>query len=248
MDDFQDILEEKGIKYYFEKYKKAVIIGISLIIIIIFIIIMMIINSEEDYQTNKEIEQLSSATTEKKKEKSKKEKTVKVDIKGEVLNPSVYELEENSRIIDVIQKAGGLTQNADTTYINLSKKIKDEMVIILYSKEEIKDYKKNKEQVKYVYIENDCECPDEMNEACIEEKKTKKGSNQEKTEEEDSLVSINEADIEKLQTLSGIGKSKAESIVAYRKENGDFKTIEDIKNVSGIGDSVFEKIKDKITV
>lgn len=246
MDDFQDILEEKGIKYYLEKYKKGIIIGIGFIIIVLIIIILMIKDSEEDYQTNKEIEQLSSSTTEKKKEKQ--EKTVKVDIKGEVLNPSVYELDANSRIIDVIHKAGGLTQNADTTYINLSKKIKDEMVIILYSKEEIQDYKKDKEQVKYVYIENDCECPDEMNEACIEEKKTKKESNQEKTEEKDTLVSINEADVEELQTLSGIGKSKAESIIAYRKENGDFKTVEDIKNVSGIGDSVFEKIKDKITV
>ena len=248
MDDFQDILEEKGIKYYLEKYKKGMIIGISCIIIILIMIILMIKNSEKDYQANKEIEKLSSRTTEKKKEKTKKEKTVKVDIKGEVLNPSVYELDTDSRIIDVIHKAGGLTQNADTTYINLSKKIKDEMVIILYSKEEIQDYKKDKEKVKYFYIENDCECPDEMNEACIEEKKTKKESNQEKTEEKDTLVSINEADVEELQTLSGIGKSKAESIIAYRKENGDFKTIEDIKNVSGIGDSVFEKIKDKITV
>lgn len=246
MDDFQEILEEKGIKYYFEKYKMWILLGIFVFLIIIICTILLVKNSNED-QLSHEEEKLEPIQVEEKKQEPKKSKYYKVDIKGEVLNPSVYELEENSRIIDVIYKAGGLTEKADTSYINLSKKITDEMVIIIYSREEVIEYQKKKEESKYVYIEKDCECPDEMNEACIEQKKSQETTTNEQTEDQ-SLVSINKATLEQLQTLSGIGKSKAESIISYRKEHGDFKTIEELKDVSGIGDSVFDKIKDKITI
>ena len=69
----------------------------------------------------------------------------KVDIKGEILTPGIYTLKSNSRVIDVIEMSGGLTENADTSVINLSKKITDEMVIIIYSKSEVKDFEKTKE-------------------------------------------------------------------------------------------------------
>ena len=70
------------------------------------------------------------------------EETVLVDIKGEVFLPGIYKMKESSRIIDVIEQAGGLTENADTSVINLSKKIQDEMVIIIYSKEQILNFQK----------------------------------------------------------------------------------------------------------
>ena len=90
-----------------------------------------------------------------------------------------------------------------------------------------------------------------MNEACITQKsksKTTKNTTESEDKEENDLISINSANIDELQKINGIGKSKAENIIKYREENGDFKKIDDIKNVTGIGDSLFEKIKDQITV
>lgn len=163
-----------------------------------------------------------------------------VDIKGEVVTPGIYKLKKSSRVIDVIEKAGGLTQNADTTVINLSKKITDEMVIIIYSKQEVKNWIKTKEQEDY--LEEKCKISEEgkvENDACLE------GEKEETTFQ--TKVNINTATKEELMTLSGIGESKAEEIITYRKST-PFKTIEDLKNVSGIGDATYEQIKNHITV
>jgi len=163
----------------------------------------------------------------------------KVDIKGEIITPGIYTLSSNSRVIDVIEKAGGLTENADTSVINLSKKISDEMVIIIYSYAEVEDFKNTKEIEELV--QDKCLQKDENaleNDACITD------SSSTTTLEK---VSINTATLEELMTLSGIGESKAQEIINYRETNGNFNTIEEIKNVSGIGDSIFEKIKDNIT-
>lgn len=181
--------------------------------------------------------------TEKVEEKLKK---IRVDIKGYVINPGVYELNENSRVIDVINLAGGLKEGSNTNLINLSKKLKDEMVIIIYSNEEIEQYKQSKIKTEYVYnteyiyIEVDS-CPDDMNGACISDYKATNN-------ELNGKVNINTASIDELTKLPGIGTSKAEAIIDYRINNGDFKNINDISNVNGIGKSMFEKIKDNITV
>ena len=84
-----------------------------------------------------------------------------------------------------------------------------------------------------------------MNDACISQNKS---TNKKEDNNEITIVSINTASLEQLKTLPGIGESKANDIIKYREKEGNFKTIEDIKNVSGIGDSLFEKIKDYITV
>lgn len=231
--------------------------------ILIFVIVCLLIvigfiyseNVTNKYSNDINIE------VEEEKEIIEEKQTLFVDIKGEVKNPGVYELEENKRIIDAIKIAGGLTKNASTDYINLSKKIKDEMVIIIYSKKEIEDYNKNtneqKEIIKYQIIEKECVCPNTINDACISEN-NELSSNENDTKEEkeitnsieennDKLVNINSATIDELTTISGLGEKKAEAIIEYRKEN-KFTTIEDIKNVSGIGEALFEKIKDYITV
>ncbi|MBR4830702.1 MAG: helix-hairpin-helix domain-containing protein [Bacilli bacterium] len=165
-----------------------------------------------------------------------------VDIKGSINNPGVYEVECNKRIIDVINMAGGLTANADTTILNLSKKVKDEMYIIVYSNDQIKEYKEkllpSKEIIKQV--EEKIICPDNSNDAC--EKKT---NNKTETTLE-GKININTATKEELMTLPGIGESKADKIIEYRKSN-IFNSIDDIKNVSGIGERIFTKIKDNIT-
>ena len=114
------------------------------------------------------------------------------------------------------------------------------MVIIIYSKDEVKNFKKTKEIEKQV-IEK-CIQKDETsltNDACIED--NKKDNNQ------STKININTATIEELMTLPGIGESKAKSIIKYR-ENAQFKSIEDIKNIQGIGENLFAKIKENITV
>lgn len=216
------------------RYRKQIIIGIISCIIIISLIIITIINLPNE-ESKEEIVI---------KKPKKKETTVveelKVDIKGQVINPGIYSLKAGSRVIDVIAAAGGLTEYADTSVINLSKKIKDEMVIIVYSGEEVIDFHKTKEIEKQV--EEKCIQKDEeslKNDACITNTNNSNLTGK---------ISINTATQEELMTLTGIGEAKAKDIISYRESNGPFKTIEDLKNVSGIGDSVFAKIKENITV
>ena len=162
---------------------------------------------------------------------------MKVDIKGEVINPGIYSLIESSRVIDVIELAGGLTENADTSVINLSKKVTDEMVIIIYSRDQIQNFKETKELEKY--LQEKCHEQDEnslANDACITD-----------GEQISSKVNINTASLEELMTLKGIGEAKAQDIIAYRETNGGFKSIEELLNISGIGETLFAKIKENIT-
>ena len=163
-----------------------------------------------------------------------------VDVKGEVINAGIYKLKTGSRVIDAINMAGGLTNKANTSVLNLSKKLTDEMVIIVYSNYEVENFKKTKEQEEQV-LNNCITGYDNLNnDACI----TSDNSNI----ENNGKVSINNASIEELLTLTGIGEAKAKSIIEYREKNGGFKSIEDIKNVTGIGDALFDKIKENITL
>lgn len=177
-----------------------------------------------------------------KAEESNARCTYFVDIKGSINNPGVYEVDCSKRVIDVINMAGGLTEDADTTILNLSKKVKDEMYIIVYSNSQIKEYKEkllpSKEIIKKV--EEKIICPDNSNDAC-----EKSSIFKEETKIE-GKININTASKEELMNLPSIGESKADKIIEYRKTN-IFNTIDDIKNVSGIGESIFNKIKDYIT-
>lgn len=177
----------------------------------------------------------------------------KVDIKGAVNKPGVYEAIEGSRVIDIINISGGLKENANTHYINLSKKVTDEMVIIIYTNEEIENLKnRNTEEIDTnIYI-----CPDNINDACIaskekinnDQKNDDKGGKDENKSLEKASININSATKEQLMTLPGVGETKADAIIAYREENGGFKELEDLTNVSGIGTSTFEKFKEYITI
>ena len=149
-------------------------------------------------------------------------KTIIVDIKGEVNSPGTYELKENERIKDVIDKAGGLTNKAKLDDINLSEKVKDEMVIVIPSVNDKKTEDETESKTSYIIPKNN--------------------------EVTDKKISINTATKETLMKIKGIGEKKAESIVEYRSKNGKFKSIEEIMKVSGIGKSIFDKIKDYIKV
>ena len=152
--------------------------------------------------------------------------TLMIDIKGEVNNPGCYQVESDKRVKDVIELAGGLTSDASTDGINLSAKLYDEMVIIIDKKEEVQK------------IETDTRV--------VTTKKTE--SKESSTVAVSGKISINKASVKELTSLPGIGDAKAKSIVEYRTANGPFQSIEDIKKVKGIGDSIFAKIKDNITL
>ena len=146
-----------------------------------------------------------------------------VDIKGEVLRPGVYEFSCESRMQEVIKKAGGFTEEADETKINLAQKITDQMQIIvpnLHSKQE----------------------------GGVTEGNSEKGnlSNTTPSNSKQGTVNINTATLEELQTIKGIGKKKAEAILQYRKEHGAFRTKEDLLQVKGIGKKALEAIESQV--
>lgn len=159
---------------------------------------------------------------------------VYVDIKGSVKKPGVYQVSADSIVWDVINLSGGFTKNAYTKNINLSQKVKDEMVIYVFSKSEMSKMNNT--------VKTDTTCTTTVinYDNCITTEKNA-------TETSTSLVNINTASKEELMTVSGIGASKADSIIAYRIKTS-FNKIEDIMNVNGIGESLFDKIKKYITV
>ena len=189
------------------------------------------------FKEDKKEEIVVEEKLEKKVKIEEKEETILVDIKGEVANPGIYSMKESERVIDVIEKAGGLTENADTSAINLSKKLVDEMVIIIYSREQIANFIETKKQEEL--IQNKCHTPNDsglVNDACISNDVITSGQ-----------VNINTATKEVLMTLPGIGEAKANDIITYRETNGPFNTIEEIMNVTGIGESIYAQIKENIT-
>lgn len=197
----------KKIRIFVRTNKKYIIVIIPIVIILLLIVIkLIIINSNKV-----EIEDDENLDTS--KEEYLDDEYYYVDIKGCIKNPGVYKLVKGSRVKDVIELAGGLTSDSDTSNINLAKIIEDEMVININS---VNDNSGNN------YGMNSTNLSD--------------------------LININTASLEQLMTLSGIGESKAKSIISYREENGNFKAIEDITKVSGIGQALYEKIKDYITV
>lgn len=154
---------------------------------------------------------------------SSQEKTIVVEIKGEVKKPDVYTLNENSIVKELIEAAGGLTENAELSNINRAKKLQNHELVYIANKNDINKEVKNTNS--------------EVN---ISQNQSKGISNKK--------VNINSAALEELKTLTGIGDSKAKSIIEYREQNGGFKSIEDIKNVTGIGEKMFEKIKEQIEI
>jgi len=142
-----------------------------------------------------------------------------IDIKGEVNNPGVYKIRVNSRLFQALELAGGLTNDADTLRINLSLKLDDETIIYI---------------PKIVYTDND-----------IQEDPIISLPPQ---DDDYGLININNATMSELETLKGIGPSTASAIIEYRENIKEFEKIEDIMNVSGIGEATFNSIKNDITV
>ncbi|SFB86731.1 competence protein ComEA [Alkalibacterium subtropicum] len=139
--------------------------------------------------------------------------TVVVDVKGAVKYPGVFSLDSDQRVIDAVEAAGGLTEDADSKGINFAQLLEDEM---------------------YIYIPETGEDTTQLSDI-IERNLSK-----------ETVIDLNSADETELLQLDGIGPSRAADIIKYRETNGPFKSVEELKNVTGIGDKTFERIKEEI--
>lgn len=145
-----------------------------------------------------------------------------VHICGEVRQPGVYQMEEGQRIYQLVELAGGYTDAAATDFLNMAEPVSDGMKVIVPDRESLLAENSG------LYGE-------------AETKGAESSGNQGK-------VNINTAGQEELMTLPGIGQARAADIMAYRENQGGFQAIEDIMKVSGIKQTAFEKIKERITV
>ena len=219
--------------------KKQKIVVIAILVIIAGAIIYYVYGNDEEQYKNEILpyeENIIENTIEKTKTaemlEAEKEEEIIIYIAGEVNKEGVYSLPEGSRIADAIEQAEGLTEDAYTEDINLAYKLEDGMKIKIPNKSETqKQLEEQNANIEDSYITTESG-------ASIQETQTKTSQK----------VNINTASQQELETLTGVGPSIASKIVVYRKQNGLFKTIDDIKNVSGIGDNKFESFKDEICV
>lgn len=194
------------------------------IILIAGVIIYYYINSTKEIYN---YDGISSSVKESEDESLQDEEAIIVHVIGAVKNEGIVKVKENARINDVIEAAGGLTEDADLNNVNLAYVVEDGQKI---------------------YIPSISDNIDKENMENMVSQGAGVGITGEVSESESGLININTAGQEKLQELPGIGSSTALKIVTYRSENGKFKDIEDIKNVSGIGEAKYEQIKLHICV
>lgn len=152
-------------------------------------------------------------------EESEESSQLVVDVKGAVEKPGLYTLEVGSRVNDAVEVAGGLTSQADPKSVNLAQKLSDEAVVYVASKDE------------HISVVTSTTASSAI---------SQKGN--------ENKVNLNTATEADLQTISGIGAKRAADIIAYREANGGFKSVDDLNNVSGIGDKTMESIRPYVTV
>ena len=228
--------------YRYRKQIIFVVLGLVLLSVIGGVIFYKLSFSSSNEEDDIVLNTKKETKDEKIEEEEYEDIYYQVDIKGEVNTPGIYTVKKDSRVIDVIRLAGDLTDNADTSVLNLSKKVTDEMVIIIYSYDEVANFALTKEKEKQE--QEACLNYSEItNDACI------KDESEIVSDSTISLkISLNTATIEELMTLPGIGEAKAKAIISYREEVGAFQNIEELKEVDGIGDTLFDQIKENITI
>lgn len=173
----------------------------------------------ESIAKESDTEPLSDASFEKQTEKAQEEEEWSVDVKGAVKKPGVYPVTAGERVIDVVDRAGGLSEEADETALNLALKVTDQMVIYVPRPGE--------------------EQPAESPVLAPQASENVHGS---------GAVNLNTATVEELQTLSGIGEKKAADIISYREAHGPFKQVDDLLQISGIGEKTLDKFREQVTV
>ncbi len=225
-------IKEK-IQEFLENNKwQIVTIVIAIIVTLIFVLPTRHSDSDTFEISSSSTSQISKVSTSVPQVKSSViRKEIFVDIKGAVKHPGLYKAKSNQRLAYIIQQAGGLENNADVSKLNYAHKLSDQMMI-------------------YVPKQGENYTGDVIIELQSEDTMSSDTSNSNTTEvaEDNNKINLNTATKEQLTQLNGIGDKKAELIIAYRDEHGKFKTIDELKNVSGIGDKTFAVISDKLTV
>ena len=207
------------IRSFIEHYR-AYLISAGVIIVILIFVLLKLFQGQEAEETPFPIDtSVVEETTEDLEETSPT--TVFVEVKGAVNAPGVYELPGDARIKNVLDIAA-VSKNADLLTVNQSLKLKDEMVIYVPFKGEL-----DSKEIPYL---------------------TTGDSTNLEGSEESSKVNINTADVSELTTLNGIGEKKAQAIIEYREEFGLFSKVEDLMNISGIGEKTFENLQADITI
>ena len=209
-----NIKKEDVVLFFRQNVKSIILAFVCSLVLIIGGLFYFNQNKTEDY-SGVSFSNISNETNNKdEKVENRHDEKIFVDVKGAVKHPGVFETTKDKRVKDLIEEAGGLLDDADTSTLNLSQKVKDQMVI---------------------YVLKHGEKPKQISDGST-------------SSTNGDVININTANKEQLMKISGVGKTKAEAIIAHREKNGDFKTKEDITKVRGIGKSTFEKIKDKIEV
>lgn len=213
---------------------KKIILSIILIsiILILFIIYMLNTNSNDEISLESltvagndvESNTIENLTIEEEVEGEK----IAIHIIGEVKKEGIVYLEKGSRIVDAIKEAGGATKEADLSQINLAYELQDGQKIYIPNK--------NEKISEYITRSSGNNVIIEGNNSSVQ------------TEGKENKVNINTANLNELDSLPGIGPSLAKRIIEYREENGNFKSIEELQNVKGIGDAKYSDIKDNVTV
>ena len=235
--DNRSFIEIGGRIMNLDNKKKTMISIILIIILIISFIIYLIMNNSEDNALNWEEDIIMQNTQNEENRKNKigestneieEEEIIVVHITGEVKKEGILYLAKGARIADAIKEAGGETDEADLSQVNLAYKLQDGQKI----------YIPNKNEKVSMYI------TDNGGNNIIEE-----SNNTQNGEKGGSKkVNINTASQSELDSLPGIGPALAQNIIDYREENGGFKSIEELQNVKGIGDAKYDDIKDNVTI
>ena len=193
-------------------------------------------NTEDTINKNDGAENSSSSNSneDNKSEKDVGVKEITVYISGQVAKEGVVTLSSDKRLADAVEKLGGLTKNADTNNINLAMKLEDEKHYIIPKEGEL--------------IENNSDSTQVTSNKGNNNQANNSSNNATQSDSQGSKININTADLKQLDDIPGVGEATANKILSYRDENGEFKSIEEIKNVNGIGDKKFENMKDLICV
>lgn len=227
--------------YNFNK-KQKIVLGI-LVGIVAGFICYYVYAKEDNASTQIDIEN-TIETQEDEENKSYSDDMIFVHMSGAVNKEGLIELKADSRIADAIDKAGGIRDDAYVNDINLAYKLEDGMKIHIFTKEE-KEKEGEKEESDLSNLEDLTEKYVTTSSGVSTKLEESEGnSNANKSEK----ININTATQAQLETLPGIGPSTAIKIISYRKDNGKFSSVEDIRDVSGIGEAKFEKIKELICV
>ncbi|GLF89796.1 competence protein CelA [Bacillus safensis] len=201
-----------------KKYSLYIAAGLMVVIIFCFFVFAGKKGDSRELSVLKGTKDIQVTLDDKQEKREKEPSSIFVEIKGAVRKPGVYTFQSDARVEEAIQKAGGFTRKADTIEINQAAKLEDSMMI---------------------YVRNEGEA----------ERQTQTSSADASSGiEKEQGVNVNQADAAELQTINGIGPAKAEAIIAYREEHGEFLQIEDLRNISGFGEKTIERLKSQLTV